>query len=168
MTAPQAKATTPTPRSTRKRDPKNVEQLAGAKKVADALPAPEKATATKAAAKAPAKTPVKQDAPAERAPRTVNKVGPLPKPVKLSWAEKDGKYSAESGRYRYRITEGDDGGWFAATATGKWVPLLSRCDTLDVAKQVCEIDAAGAHWMAWTKFNGVALARLVEQYGWAK
>lgn len=152
MTAPQAKATSTTRKAAAKKTTATVTPID---------------TAKGTDADAPAKADV-EAAPAQRAPRTVNKVGPLPKPVTLAWAEKDGKHVAQSGRYRYRITEGADGGWFAATATGKWVPLLGRCETLDEAKQVCEIDAAGAHWMAWTKFNGVALATLIEEHGWAK
>ena len=156
MTAPQ-----PTPKATTRKP-------AAAKKApAQVTALAEKAPASAAKA-APAKATAADAAPAERAPRTVNKVGPLPKPVKLDWTEKDGKHTAQCGRYRYRVSEGDSGGWFAATATGKWVPLLGRCDTLADAKRVCEIDAAGAHWMAWAKFNGVALATLVEEHGWAK
>jgi hypothetical protein len=171
MTAPQAEATTPTPRSTRKRDPKNAEALAGAKKVADALPAA--APAKKAPAKAPAKK-----APAKA---TSTRVAPLPrdqwrlpKPAKLVWEAKtvrDVDYQvAEGARHLYRVHRGDDGGWWAQQKlkAGSWSAMAGVCKTVEEAKTLAGFNEAGALWLAYSSVTGTPFDKLVETYGASK
>ncbi|WP_068187902.1 hypothetical protein [Mycobacterium sp. UM_CSW] len=113
------------------------------------------ATASK---KQPAKTaPVKTAA--EKPARELSKVGPLPKPNNLDWTEKDGTWSAVSGRWRYRVTEGS-GGWFAEQATGSWTPLHGDPQTVEQAKRIAEIVDAGAHWVGWAKYRALSWAEI--------
>ena len=138
----------------------NKEVLVAAKKVKEALEPTPPAKAKKAPAK---KAPAKKTAPKAEKPavqRGESTVGPMPKPRKLQWTEKDGAHLAVSGRWTYRVTEGDKG-WFAGGKTGSWVPLHGDPQpTVEDAKLIAETVDAGAHWVVWAKYRVLPWAEI--------
>jgi hypothetical protein len=151
------------------RNPKNAEALEGAKKVKDALepePAkPAKKAATKAAPKAKAaKGTGTRVAPVAEGARV------LPKPAKLTFEAKgeDGDLLMAAGaRHQYRVKEGASGGWFAEQRLakgGKWVHVAGRCDTAEQAKELAGMVEAGATWLSYQKFAGIAYAKVIEDF----
>lgn len=145
-----------------KKQPATVTPIAEKQEVKAAAKAAHPATVSKrqqSAKTAPAKAPAK--AAAEKPARELSKVGPLPKPAKLEWTEKDGTWFAVSGRWRYRVKEGSKG-WFAEQATGSWTPLHGDPQTLEQAKRIAEIVDAGAHWIGWAKYRSMSWAQIEE------
>jgi hypothetical protein len=159
MTAP--KATPANTTAAAKKAPATVTQLDTAKTTAkDAAKATHPSSAAKGA-----------PAPAEKAekPAPAGKVLPTA-PGELTWAPKseaDPREHAVGVKYTYRLTEGSDGGWFAAlrtTSGGKWVNVAGKCSTVDEAKMLCGWVEAGAMWLTYSKLQGVPFADVIANH----